>query len=95
MASEVNLETILDHLEDSNFDSLPSRSKDYQCIKEVFEARGSINVNSVNRLMVIIEEDLKKKDTRIVSALSALASIVKKVKVRLSFITVYSCMVYN
>lgn len=89
MASEVNLETILEHLEDTDFNTFASRSKDYQCIKEVFDAKGSINVNRVDRLMVIIEEDLKNKDTRIVSALSALVSIVEKVKVRLLCIILY------
>lgn len=89
MASEMNLETILDQLEDINFDSYSSRSKDYQYIKEVFTGTGNINVNSVDRVLAIIEKDLKKKDTRIVSALSALVSIVEKVKVSFSFISVY------
>lgn len=89
MASEVNLETILDQLEDINFDSYSSRSKDYQYIKDVFDGKGSIKVNGMDRLMVIIEKDLKKKGTIIVSALSALTSIVEKVKVRLTFITAY------
>lgn len=86
MDVEVHLESILDQLEDINFDSCSSRSKAYEYIKEVFDGKGCINVSSMDRLMAIIEKDLQKKDTTIVSALSVLMSIVKKVEVRLSFI---------
>lgn len=89
MPLEVNFETILEQLEDVNFDSYSSRSKDYQSIKEVFDAKGSIDVKGMDRLMVIIEKDLQKKDTRIVSALSTLISIVEKVKVRMHIIVYY------
>lgn len=88
MDVEVHLESILDQLEDINFDSCSTRSEAYEYIKEVFDGKGCINVSSMDRLMAIIEKDLQKKDTTIVvsSALSVLTSVVKKIEVRLSFI---------
>lgn len=87
MASEVNLETILNQLEDK-FESCSSRREFYQYIEEVFDSKGNINVIGMDRLMVIIEKDLLKRDTEIASALSALTCIVVKIKVRLAFIIV-------
>lgn len=86
----MNLKTYLNQLEDENSDT-SARIMVYRTIKEAFDAKGILKVTGLDRLLVVIEKDFNKRSQTsiIYSALSVLASIVEKNKVRVNFMSVY------